>query len=121
MNMADDVLLARGIVASEGTATGTLREATSVAHVVALMGEDLSETIIWTEHASVTSIVPILPHVRGIVCRGGGVTSHIAIVARQLGLPCLVAADFAQDSATLTGQRVSIEPGGMLVRAPAGS
>ncbi|WCB91803.1 hypothetical protein DSM104299_00480 [Baekduia alba] len=114
-------LLARGIVASAGTATGTLREATSVAHVVELMAEDLGETIIWTEHASVTSIVPILPHVRGVVCQGGGVTSHIAIVARQLGLPCLVAADFAQDGAALAGRRVSIEPNGMLVLAPDGS
>jgi phosphoenolpyruvate synthase/pyruvate phosphate dikinase len=111
-------IVARGTVASAGTATGTLREATSVAQVVALMAEDLRETIIWTEHASVTSIVPILPHVRGVVCRGGGVTSHIAIVARQLGLPCLVAAEFARDGESLAGLCVSIAPDGTLVLAP---
>ena len=42
---------------------------------------------------SATAIVPLLSKVRGIVCADGGMTSHLAIVSREFGLPCVMAAD----------------------------
>jgi phosphohistidine swiveling domain-containing protein len=115
--VGDAQLVARGIVASQGSVSGTLRQVTSVADVLVLMDEDLSETIIWTEHASVTSIVPILPQVRGVVCEGGGVTSHIAIVSRQFGLPCIVEAEFEAAAGHVDGRTVSIEADGRVLFA----
>jgi pyruvate,water dikinase len=81
------------------------------------MGEDVSEAILWVEHASVTSVVPVLPRVRGVVCEGGGLTSHLAIVSRQLGLPCVVGADFRLSPEEAKGQRVEIRVDGQIVLA----
>lgn len=110
-------LLATGTVASQGTVEGVLTPAMSVAEVLELMKEDVSEAILWVEHASVTSVVPILPRVRGVVCEGGGLTSHIAIVSRQFGLPCIVAAEFSQTPAEAGGRRVAVLADGRLVFA----
>jgi phosphohistidine swiveling domain-containing protein len=113
----EDKVLATGTVASQGTVDGVLTPAMSVAEVLELMKEDVSEAILWVEHASVTSVVPILPRVRGVVCEGGGLTSHIAIVSRQFGLPCVVAAEFSQTPAEAGGKRVEIRADGSIVFA----
>ena len=113
----EETVLATGTVASQGTATGVLTTAMSVAEVLELMRGDVSEAILWVEHASVTSVVPILPQVRGVVCEGGGLTSHIAIVSRQFGLPCVVAASFLQTPAEANGKRVEILADGRVVLA----
>lgn len=115
MNDDDQRLIASGTVASEGTVTGTLMPVRSVAEVLELINADLSEAILLTEHASVTSVVPILPRVRGVVCEGGGVTSHIAIVSRQFGLPCIVAADLAVAREDADGKQVEIQADGRVL------
>jgi phosphohistidine swiveling domain-containing protein len=113
----EERLLATGTVASQGTVEGVLTPAMSVAEVLELMSQDVSEAILWVEHASVTSVVPILPRVRGVVCEGGGLTSHIAIVSRQFGLPCVVAASFSLTPAQARGRRVEILEDGRVVFA----
>jgi phosphoenolpyruvate-protein kinase (PTS system EI component) len=113
-------LVATGTVASEGTAVGVLTPVGSVAEVLALLkgdAGDVSEAILLTEHASVTSVVPILPRVRGVICKGGGVTSHIAIISRQFSLPCIVAAQLSIAAADAAGLRVGIEADGRVVLA----
>lgn len=120
MRPPTDRLLAVGTVASPGTAAGVLTPAMSVAEVLKLMGEDVSEAILWVEHASVTSVVPILPRVRGVVCEGGGMTSHLAIVSRQFGLPCVVAAAFHFAPEEAKGRRVEILEDGRIVFAEDG-
>jgi phosphohistidine swiveling domain-containing protein len=112
-------VLATGTVASEGEVSGRLTAVGSIADVIRLMKEDLGESILLTEHASVTSVVPILPRVRGIICRGGGITSHIAIVSRQLGLPCIVAAEFVGGPEDSEGAMVEIEASGQILSAGA--
>lgn len=111
----DENVLASGTVASQGTVEGVLTPAMSVAEVLELMKRNVSEAILWVEHASVTSVVPILPRVRGVVCEGGGLTSHIAIVSRQFGLPCVVAAKFSQTPEEAGGKRVEILEDGRVV------
>lgn len=106
--------VASGTIASPGEATGVLRHVTSVERVLELMETDLTNTILSTEHASVTSIVPILPHVRAVICQGGGPTSHIAIVSRQFGLPCVVGADFDVDAGQLDGRQLTISADGVV-------
>ncbi|HEY2715169.1 MAG TPA: PEP-utilizing enzyme [Solirubrobacterales bacterium] len=121
MEGSNDRLLATGTVASQGTAEGVLTPAMSVAEVLKLMSEDVGEAILWVEHASVTSVVPILPRVRGVVCEGGGLTSHLAIVSRQFGLPCVVAADFSVPPEEAKGRRVEILEDGRIVFAENGA
>jgi phosphoenolpyruvate-protein kinase (PTS system EI component) len=110
-------LVATGKVASEGTAVGVLTPVRSVSEVLELLKGDVSEAILFTEHASVTSVVPILPRVRGVICQGGGVTSHIAIISRQFSLPCIVAAQLSIAVADAEGLRVAIEDDGRVVLA----
>jgi phosphohistidine swiveling domain-containing protein len=108
-------VVATGTVASEGTVTGRLTAVGSIEDVIRMMKEDLGGAILLTEHASVTSVVPILPRVGGVICRGGGVTSHIAIVSRQLGLPCVVGARFEGPSEVAEGTMVKIDSDGRIL------
>ncbi len=71
-------------------AVGILRKVETIEDVLRVMETDLSETIVFTPSASVTAITPILPKIRGLICASGGVTSHLAIVAREFDLPCVM-------------------------------
>jgi phosphohistidine swiveling domain-containing protein len=83
-----------GTTVSGGDVEGVLRTANEIAEVFALLkADDLAETIIVTDTPSATVVVPLLAQVRGVICRSGGLTSHLAIVCREFELPCLVAAE----------------------------
>lgn len=100
--------IGRGEVASAGNVEGVLARANDVKQVFGLMKrEDLDEVILLTESASATAVVPLLAKVRGIVCRSGGQTSHLAIVSREFGLPCIVGAQL-DDSEAVEGVRVAL-------------
>ena len=90
-----------------GTETeGVLRAANNTDQVFALMRhERLDEVILLTDSASATAVVPLLAKVRGVVCRSGGMTSHLAIVSREFGLPCIVGAEIEEPDG-LEGRRV---------------
>ncbi|MDO5747822.1 MAG: PEP-utilizing enzyme [Actinomycetaceae bacterium] len=47
--------------------------------------------------------------VKAIVTRQGGPTSHTSIIARQLGIPCIVAARFLPDDRELNGHEVFVD------------
>ena len=77
--------LLRGLAASPGVATGRVRVLTSTAESATLLpGEVLV--------AKMTSPdwVPIMRRAAAIVTDAGGMTSHAAIVSRELGVPCVV-------------------------------
>lgn len=110
-------VLAMGLVASGKGCEGVVRRATEVADVFALLKEPgLDEMILLTESATATAIVPLLPRVRGLICTSGGITSHLAIVSREFGLPCIMAAEVA-DPAALDGVRVIVSDDGTVTRA----
>ena len=112
-----EAVLAKGLVASGKGCEGVVRRASDVADVFALMrAPDLGETILLTESATATAIVPLLSRVRGLICTSGGITSHLAIVAREFGLPCLMAAEI-DDPAALEGVRVVVREDGTVERA----
>ncbi len=77
--------LVRGLGASPGVATGRVRVLTSTADSAQLQpGEVLV--------AAMTSPdwVPLMRRAAAIVTDAGGMTSHAAIVSRELGIPCVV-------------------------------
>ena len=77
--------LLRGLGASPGTATGRVRVLSSVDASSQLQpGEILV--------AAMTSPdwVPLMRRAAAIVTDAGGMTSHAAIVSRELGIPCIV-------------------------------
>jgi len=100
-------IVGRGLVVSGSGCTGVGRAANEVAEVFALLKDpQLAETILLVESPAATAVVPLLSKVKGIVSSGGGMTSHLAIVSREFGLPCLMAAEV--DLAALDGRSITI-------------
>lgn len=107
----------RGQVVSGKGCEGVIHHANEVKDVLALLrSDDLEESILLTESASATAVVPLLAKVRGIVCQSGGMTSHLAIVSREFGLAAIMGAEI-NDPASLEGQRVVLTETGEIVRA----
>jgi pyruvate, water dikinase len=77
--------LIRGLGASPGTAVGPVRVLHAPEDGVRLKSGDVLV-------ATMTSPdwVPLMRRASGIVTDGGGMTSHAAIVSRELGIPCIV-------------------------------
>ncbi|MGO8873763.1 MAG: phosphoenolpyruvate synthase [Acidimicrobiales bacterium] len=78
-------VLVRGLAASRGTASGTVRVLQSPEEGSRLLG---GEVLV----APMTSPdwVPAIRRAAALVTDGGGMTCHAAIVARELGVPCVV-------------------------------
>jgi phosphohistidine swiveling domain-containing protein len=109
--------LGRGLTVSGTGAEGVLHAANDTAQVFGLLRhERLEEVILLTNSASATALVPLLAKVRGVVCRSGGMTSHLAIVSREFGIACLMGAELPSDE-ELEGTRVQINGQGIVHRA----
>jgi phosphohistidine swiveling domain-containing protein len=105
-------VVGRGLVVSGSGCTGVGRTANEVAQVFALLKDPaLAQTILLVESPAATAVVPLLAKVTGILCGGGGMTSHLAIVAREFGLPCVMAAEVG-DLAALDGASLTISATG---------
>ncbi len=108
---------AKGELVSGAGCTGVIRQANTVADVLQLLKDpDLGSVIIFTESPSATAVVPLLAKARGVVCQSGGMTSHLAIVSREFGLPCVMGAECA-DPGALEGQEVTLTPEGAVLLA----
>lgn len=109
--------LGRGELVSGSACEGELRRADEVPQVLALLKhENLADVILLCASASATAVVPLLSKVRGIVCRSGGRTSHLAIVSREFGLPAIIGAELVDDT-DLEGRRVRLNDDGTVTAA----
>jgi len=107
--------IGQGNVTSGSGCEGVLRVVESVEDVLRLLKEDISETILLTPTASATIMTPLFPRIKGVICSTGGATSHVAIVAREFDLPCIMGVQFEpeHDSARkLDGLSVSLNAQG---------
>jgi phosphoenolpyruvate-protein kinase (PTS system EI component) len=98
--------IGKGMLTSGAECTGTLREVDSVPDVLRLMSTDLSDVILYMKSASVTAVTPLCAKIKGVICTAGGPTSHLAIVAREFDLPCVMASEI-DFQGTLDGQTVT--------------
>lgn len=96
-------VLLRGLGASPGTATGRVRVLCSPEEGAKLeSGEILVTTMTSPDW------VPVMRRAAAIVTDAGGMTSHAAIVSRELGIPCIVGTRNA--TTTLhTGEVVTVD------------
>ncbi|QEC50536.1 hypothetical protein FSW04_25095 [Baekduia soli] len=109
--------IGQGQVAFAGAVEGVVAHADDVQQVFGLMQRpDLDEVILLTESASATAVVPLLAKVRGVICRSGGMTSHLALVSREFGLPCIMGAELEPDE-VLEGRRVRLAEDGTIALA----
>ncbi|GAA4488452.1 phosphoenolpyruvate synthase [Rhodococcus olei] len=108
-------ILAHGLGASPGTASGSVRVLHSVADAHLLHDGD-----ILVAPMTRPDWLPVLRRAAGIVTDGGGITCHAAIVGRELGRPVIVG---TRDATTILvdGAVVTIdgEAGTVLEGAPA--
>lgn len=85
--------IGQGNVTSGRGCRGTLRVVGGIPDVLALMKQELSEVIVFTREASATAVTPLFPKIRGVMCTLGGPTSHLAIIAREFDLPCIMGSE----------------------------
>jgi pyruvate,water dikinase len=107
--------LLRGIAASGGVARGTARVVRRAADLAQL---DAREILV--AHAATAELFGALVACAGLVTDVGGMLSHGAILARELGVPAVVATGDASERVR-TGDLVSIDGGrGVVVVERAG-
>ncbi|PZN93313.1 MAG: hypothetical protein DCF31_13040 [Alphaproteobacteria bacterium] len=88
---------------------GVARFVRSAGQVIALMEQGIPQgSIAIIDDSGGTLTAPILNRFAGLVCAGGTVRSHLGILAREYGIPCLMNVRLAgiQD-----GDRVRLETG----------
>jgi pyruvate,water dikinase len=96
-------ILLHGLGASPGLATGQTRVLGSAERGAELQPGEILVTTITTP-----DWVPIMRRAAAIVTETGGMTSHAAIVSRELGLPCVVGARGAT-TVLKTGMLVTVD------------
>lgn len=95
------------VFAVSGDVVGTARLVSTVEAVLQMLTEGVPEgTIAVIDDSGGTLTAPILEHFTGVLCMGGTVRSHLGILTREYGVPCLmdVQLDGLQD-----GDRVKVE------------
>jgi len=95
--------LVHGLGASPGRASGVVRVLDSPAQEATMQRGEVLVT-----RMTSPDWVPIMRRAAAIVTDAGGMTSHAAIVARELGLPCIVGAHTATQVLT-TGTLVTVD------------
>lgn len=61
------------------------------------------------DDAGITTLSPILSELSGTICTTGSAGSHLAIVSREFGLPCIMATEFfTEDVSSLNGKNAKI-------------
>ena len=82
---SDAAVLIRGLGASPGIASGAVRRVDN-----ASAGNTLRDGEVLVTHMTSPDWVPVMRRAGAIVTDTGGMTSHAAIVSRELGVPCIV-------------------------------
>ena len=84
--MAKDKIILKGIAASGGVAEGIVKIVSGVKDI-----STFKEGDILVAEITEPSMVIMMNKAAAIVTDKGGLTSHPAIVSRELGIPCVVA------------------------------
>jgi hypothetical protein len=84
----------QNVFKAKADVTGTARFVGDVETVMALLTEGVPEgTIAVIDDSGGTLTAPILEDFAGVLCMGGTVRSHLGILTREYGVPCLMAAE----------------------------
>jgi hypothetical protein len=94
-------------LALEADVGGIVRFVDSIETVMDMMGDGVPpETIAVIEDAGGTLTAPILEGFKGVLCKGGTIKSHLAVLSREFRIPCLMAVEIA---GLAEGDRVRME------------
>lgn len=85
-----NVLVIHGTVASLGYAKGAVKIVNKISDIKKVQGGDILVSV-----ATNPSLLPAMKKAVAFVTDAGGITSHAAIVARELKKPCIIGTKFA--------------------------
>lgn len=106
-------IIGNGKITLNISAKGELRVITSIQDVISLWKEGANGKIAVVEEAGTTTLGPILSKLAGVVCKTGGIGSHLAIVSREFSIPALMGTKINTDE-PLNKRQAMIQPkGGM--------
>jgi phosphohistidine swiveling domain-containing protein len=89
-NVSKDILEIEGRTANTGRATGVARVLLNPRDI-----NDMKEGEILVSTMTTPEFVPVMKRAAAIVTDEGGITSHAAIVSRELGIPCIIGTSIA--------------------------
>ncbi len=94
---------------SKAEAIGELTYIKTVEDVIDLF-DCATGKIVICEQAGTTTLGPILSDVSGVLCTTGSAGSHLAIVSREFGLPCIMNVRFSggRELSSLQGKKCKI-------------
>jgi phosphoenolpyruvate synthase/pyruvate phosphate dikinase len=112
--MADPI--GKGTMVSGGAepTVGTFVAILDVEGLMKAMDGGGTDLVAYLEHPNVTMMAPIQSRLAAIVCANGDEQAHVAIVSRELGLPCAVQLTLESDPTSLDGRQVRLDPDGSL-------
>ncbi len=87
---------------------GVVKEVDTLDDIVALAEGEVDGKVLLVRKAGVTGLIPILPELKAIICTTGGIGSHLAILTREFGIPCIVGVKLAPNI-TYDGRQVKIK------------
>jgi pyruvate,water dikinase len=112
--MADAFGAGTVVSGGAGPVTGRFSSIVDVADLLRLMDEDGQQLVAFLEHPNVTMMAPVHERLVAIVCESGDEQAHVAIVARELGIPCVVRAELSLAREELEGRWVRLDTDGTL-------
>ena len=104
-------VIGNGLITLNLSAQGELRVITSIQDVISLWKEGAEGKIAVVEDAGTTTLGPILSKLAGVVCRTGGIGSHLAIVSREFSIPALMGTKI-ETNELLDRRKAMIQPNG---------
>ncbi len=104
-------VIGNGRITLNMAAKGELRTIGSIQDVIKLWKEGADGKIVIVEDAGTTTLAPILPKLAGVVCKTGGIGSHLAIVSREFSIPALMGTRIMTDE-PLDKRKAIIQPNG---------
>jgi phosphoenolpyruvate-protein kinase (PTS system EI component) len=104
-------VIGTGKITLNVSAQGELRVVNSVQDVISLWKEGASGKIAVVEDAGTTTLGPVLSKLAGVVCKTGGIGSHLAIVSREFSIPALMGTTI-QTTEPIDKQQALIRPNG---------
>jgi phosphohistidine swiveling domain-containing protein len=105
-----------GTMVSGGSAavTGRFVALLEVSDLLEVMDRDDGPFIAYMTYPNVTMIAPAYDVMSGIVCEHGDAVSHVAIVAREIDVPCAVQTRLEIPLEQLRGREVRLSASGQL-------
>ena len=107
------IKVAEGLSCSVKTEiNGEITYVKSIQDVIELFNKAEGKICI-VDDAGITTLGPILSELCATVCTTGGAGSHLAILSREFGLPCIMSAKFTiSDISGLQGKKARITHNG---------